>query len=133
MKILIATLGALLAAGCQDSDESRARLVNLESKLQAMESRIATTETRLSKVEAASNNSGNWVLWRRVQYTCATCLYTPARAISAYPTHGQCVIAATRLIPPAGGQLISEDPPEVKYADRILAFHCLPPGVDGGK
>ena len=98
----------------------------------ANDQKIDKLELRIQQLEDKFKETGNWVLWKRSQNFCRNCLYDPARAVSAYATRADCVLAATKLIEP-NCKAISNDPIEIDYGDRHLYLNCLPPNVDGGK
>lgn len=130
LALTLVVVVALVLVSCDvGADAEKATLDALKLKIDATESRLAATERRIKQLEESAKETGNWILWRRVQHLCPACLYTEPLPISAYPTHAACTIAATRLIEP-NGKNVSIDPIEIQYADRRLFFHCLPPSVD---
>lgn len=130
MKPLIAAIVFVLA-GCGAGND-KAMLDALQSKVESTESRLVIAEQQIKQLEGSIKQTGNWVLWKRVQNLCSACLYNAPRPISAYPTRTECIIAASKLIEP-NGTLISNDPIEIQYVDRRLYFHCLPPNIDASK
>lgn len=141
MKLFAALVAiALVLVGCdkQGAERIEAKLASageqsqkMERRMEQMEQRIQPMEERIQQLEESQKSVANWVLWKRVQLYCTGCLYSPPHVLSAYSTHTQCIIAATRLIEP-GGETLSTDPVEIAYGNRRVTFYCLPPNVQAG-
>ena len=111
-------------AGCEDSKKFKTELDGVKIKQDEIES-------RLQKIETASKQTSNWVLWVSTEWADKSKLnnFGWPKMLSSFNTREDCFSNAQQWSMP-NGRRISEDPVMLSDGIVVYTYSCMPPSVD---
>jgi hypothetical protein len=124
LKTISLTFLLLCFTGCDDSKKNKAEIDSIRTKQEEIES-------RLQKVEAASKQTSNWVLWVSTEWADKSKLnnFGWPKMLTSFNTREECFRNAQQWSLPNGKQ-ISEDPVMLSDGVVVFTYSCMPPSVD---
>jgi hypothetical protein len=121
----VALISLLLClGGCDEIKQAKKELDNLQAKQ-------AELDSRLQKLEAASKQTSNWVLWVSTEWADKSKLnnFGWPKMLSSFNTREECFGSAQQWTLP-NGKRISDDPIMLSDGVVVYTYSCMPPSVD---